>query len=64
MTLAAVCGFGHDLVMIAINPVLLLQLIPLKFLIKEGLKGVPLGRIGKAVAIPVDGLPFQRRSLG
>jgi hypothetical protein len=64
MTLAAVCGFGHDLMVIAIGPVLLLQFIALKFLIKQGLKGMPLGGAGKTVAIPVNGLPLQGRPLG
>src|SRR5450759_1921433 len=64
MTLAAVCGFGHDLMVIAIGPVLLLQLIALKLLIKQGLKGMPLGRVGKTIAIPVNGLPVQGRPLG
>lgn len=63
MTLAAVGGFGHDLVVIAVGPVLLLQFIALKLLIQQGLKGVPLGRVGKTVAIPVHDLPLQGRPL-
>jgi len=51
-------------VVIAIGPVLLLQLIALKLLIKQGLKGMPLGRVGKTVAIPVNNLPLQGRPLG